>query len=564
MGVLFCGTGGMSAAVAGPPELRYGFEADQDYMYEITIVGEVSDRKSTSKGVLTYHVRKDSDAQFVLGATGVLPERWESTDDNRSVGPMRPFGPPLGIGMPIFPSQDGTTFSREGKVISTKSDAHLPFVLGLQDALVVEPFPETFRENWATGMDVAIVERMSVGPFFSRLRSFQGEMKTIAKEQIEYEILEKKDEIVRIRKTYSMKTLPDEGIVRFDMSGGGEFEFDTKRGAIISHSAEYKIQVNEKNITLTIPVSVNYRLLGEAEVAERKKQREEAAAARAAAVEPKPFEPGEREKLVTELRSGDVQRIQAAAQRLSRVVRDDDQPADDVGRALIAALTDSGAAPQKEIFKALAVWTVPEAKQAAIAALKGRMAPFVGEGALAVLAKFKTADVAQAVAASLVNAHNRRRAADALIAIGPVAEEATIPYIKDRDRWVSSEACRVVGEIGGEKSLKALKEQLVEQRGPMGTRDFTQAIDAIERRGGRSPAVPADAGFSGSESGGAMRTWNDATRSFQVEAQFVKIENDQVTLRGKDGRIITLPLEKLCEEDRRFVQDQAKAVNPFE
>lgn len=563
LGVLVCGLPGLPAAGAESSGLRYGFKTDQDYLYEITIVGEVSDRKSTNKGILTYRARKDSDAQFILAATGILPERWESTDDGPSIGPRPPFGPPMGLGMPVFAGQAGTTFSRTGKVISTKSDAHLPFVLGLQDSLVVEPLPEGSEESWTTTMDIAVVERMSVGPFFSRLRSFQGEMKTIAKEQIDYNIVEKKGAVVRIRKTYSMKTLPDEGIVRFDMSGGGEFEFDTERGVIISHSAEYKILVNEKNITLAIPVSVNYRLLSDAEMAERKKQRDEAAAAKAAAMEPKPFEPGEREKLITELRSGNPQRVQAAAQRLSRVIRDD-QPADDIGRALVAALTGTNASLHKDVFKALVVWTVPEAKPAAISAMKSRMSPFVGDEALAVLAKFKTADVAQAVAGSLVDPHNRRKAADALIAMGPIAEEPTIPFIKDRDHWVCSEACRVVGEIGGQKSLQALKEQLVEHRGPMGPRDFTQAIDAIERRGGQPPAMPAEAESSELASDGVARIWHDATRSFQVEAQFVKFENDQVTLRRKDGRVITLPLEKLCEEDRKFVEDQSKVVNPFE
>ena len=164
-----------------------------------------------------------------------------------------------------------------------------------------------------------------------------------------------------------------------------------KKGVILSQSAKYKILVNEKNITLTIPVSVEYRLLSDAEIAERKRKKEEAAAEKAAAEKPKPFEAGEQDKLLADLRSEDAERVQAAAQRLARVVRKN-EPAEPIGRALIAAIDGPDPMLHKDIFKALNVWLVPEAKQAAIRALRGDKAPFVGKQALAILEKFKTPD----------------------------------------------------------------------------------------------------------------------------------------------------------------------------
>ena len=86
-------------------------------------------------------------------------------------------------------------------------------------------------------------------------------------------------------------------------------------------------------------------------MAERKQKREAAAAKKAAAMAPKPFEPGEQEKLLADLASGDNERIQAAAERLARVVRKD-EPADAVGRALIAALKDRNPNVKKDIWKA--------------------------------------------------------------------------------------------------------------------------------------------------------------------------------------------------------------------
>ena len=164
---VICGPLGASAEPVEAPELRYGFEADKDYLYEVKIVGEISSRKSTSKGILTYKAKKASDTQFELGASGMLSEHWESTDDDHTMGPFPPFGPRGMIG-PWAPRHGATTFSRSGTLISTKSDTHLPFVLGRRDALVVEPLSETPKASWTAEMDVAVVERMSVGPFFSR------------------------------------------------------------------------------------------------------------------------------------------------------------------------------------------------------------------------------------------------------------------------------------------------------------------------------------------------------------------------------------------------------------
>ena len=104
----------------------------------------------------------------------------------------------------------------------------------------------------------------------------------------------------------------------------------------------------------------------------------------------------------------------------------------------------------------------------------------------------------------------------------------------------------------------------MEHRGHMGHRSITKAIDAIERRGGQPPETPADTNPFAATSDGITRTWHDSTRTFKVEAQFVKFENDKVTIRRKDGRVIALPLAKLCEEDQEFVKKQSQAVNPFE
>lgn len=566
--VLIVGLLAAPAAAADTPELRYGFEEGKEYCYNVKITGEVTDRTSRYTGVLVFSAAKDGDSQFRLTSNSVLTaehldEKGQTVSLAASGPPMRHRGGPMWMGM----SSRGTTFTRTGTVISTQSEEHLPFVLGLEHALIVEPLPEKPQASWGSETDIAVVERMSASPFFSRLRRFYTESQTMGKEAIKYAIVGQKDNIVRIKKTYSLQTRPDEGIVRFDMSGEGEFGFDAKRGVIQSLQMKYKIQVNEKNMALTIPVSVEYNLLSEAEMAARKQKQEEAMAAALEARKPKPLEPGEREALIAKLQSGNDADVRSAAERLAKAVPTAQK--DDVARALIAVANSHATLTKKAVVQALAVWRVPEAEGVLISFLGDSDATFFSREAIAALAKFRTPAAAKAIAESMIKDHRRHEAAEALSAMGPIAEDATIPLLNDRDQWVRTDACRILGKIGGEKSLQALKHQLVDARDLSETHNLKRAIDTINQRGGKPPVMPEEkeevaAEPVGPGSDAISRTWHDATHSFQVEAKLISMEGDKVTLLRSDGRTIALPLGKLCEEDQEFVKQHAKAENPFE
>lgn len=63
-----------------------------------------------------------------------------------------------------------------------------------------------------------------------------------------------------------------------------------------------------------------------------------------------------------------------------------------------------------------------------------------------------------------------------------------------------------------------------------------------------------------------LRTWTDATGSFTVEAKLVSNKDGLVELEKKDGRVVSLPLEKLGESDQAYLkelEDQANEENPF-
>jgi hypothetical protein len=74
---------------------------------------------------------------------------------------------------------------------------------------------------------------------------------------------------------------------------------------------------------------------------------------------------------------------------------------------------------------------------------------------------------------------------------------------------------------------------------------------------GQAKTTAASGSTSGE--GGKLRTWTDVTGRFKVEAELVKVENGQVTLRRANGDRTTLPLEKLSPADQEFVRENASS-----
>ena len=49
------------------------------------------------------------------------------------------------------------------------------------------------------------------------------------------------------------------------------------------------------------------------------------------------------------------------------------------------------------------------------------------------------------------------------------------------------------------------------------------------------------------------REWTDTTGKFKIEAELVSVADGNVQLRKKDGSMISVPLDKLSQEDREFL-----------
>jgi hypothetical protein len=618
-----------SATAQNAPKLKYGFQKGRQYAYDVKIFAQLPDEEVTHQGTLTYTVLSATSDQFALKCLGGLGKSVKPTGESTSgFGPgpgfggppriPRPphFGGPPGFGPMSEPRRpEGTTFNRQGGIVIFGNPTSLPLLLGNQANFVIEALPTDGKSNWDKQTDIGVIERSESDNFF---RPFGPTSETSrgAKEQIDYAILETKGDSIRISKNYSIKTAAEEsGKSHIDMTGSGEFEFDAKEGVIKSQSMKYDIQINEKNVVVTIPVTVSYNLISDALLAERTKKAEEAAAAVVEANTPKALQAGEREKLLKELRSGDEKRIDAAAKRLAKSIADD-KPAD-LSKALCVAYKKTNPWIQKNVLDALAIWHTPDAEKTVIEACASTTF-FVRDAAIVMLGNFKTATAAKA-AAKYYNA-NRREAAAAFKTMGSFAEPYVLPFLKNEEFWSRKETCDLLAVIGGKMSLVMLKsmkatiprDQLtylnhaieeiekregadesdsppeaeaanehavpdVEELKKLGEelREAMQSGDASRIKAvqdrlqdamqGKPAAKPAETKTPKGSAPSKLHTWHDATGTFEVEAEFVKAEADKVTIKRTDGKIITLPIKKLSKDDQEYVEQQKnKPENPFE
>lgn len=166
------------------------------------------------------------------------------------------------------------------------------------------------------------------------------------------------------------------------------------------------------------------------------------------------------------------------------------------------------------------------------------------------------------LAQAFLDPSTRMKAAPALKAAGPAAEEILWPLIDSGDFPTQLEALRTLEAVGTERSLTELQKKLrmaINRREIVMTRPIQDAIEALKirltleaRRSGDDPKSTASSPRTARPT--ENRTWTDATGSYTIEAAFVRRTGDSVTLRRQaDGGEVDLPLDQLSEADRKYV-----------
>jgi hypothetical protein len=239
----------------------------------------------------------------------------------------------------------------------------------------------------------------------------------------------------------------------------------------------------------------------------------------------------------------------------------------EISAALAASMKGLNDWDRAAVLDALANWGTENCEDALIEASASNTF-FVRGKALELLGK-KFKDPAAIAAIAKAFSADRGAASSAMKKVGPAGEKALFPIVKSTDFWVRNDAIGVLAEIGGEASLRLLKRELrttFANGNPLETGPFNNAISAISKR------LESDPKYSPSDDPAKprQRAWSDLTGTFEVEATIVAVKDYKVTIKKADGKEITIPMERLSDDDQEYVKGYlkgtagAKPKNPFE
>lgn len=568
------------SAQENAPLLKYSFKAGKQYSFDVKIEATLENVDIIKAGVLSYSVSSVKDNQIVLYPSGNLGVQYKQKANEGGLPRwFSLFGLMGSVGIRGIGGPQGITINQQGELITSRELTPLPFLLGDMELLMIEALPAQAKISWEKQRELQVVENGNNSPLLLLASSpYQNYGKhTTAKEQINYSIIKQENNLAVISKKYSLTTSPEANQTsRFELTGDGQFTLDMTEGIIKEKSMKYECRLNEINISLKIPISINFHVLSAEEMAQKQKNDEEAREKLKKMQEPQALAPGELEKLLKDLKSPDTHVINTAADRLAKATVDSSNAAT-VSKALAKLLRHSDGWVQKSAANALTVWATPEAEDALIKAIQLEDV-FVRGPAIKALGKLKSPKAAQAVASKMYEPNTRHDAIAALKAMGPVAEDATISLLKDRDSWVRAEACAVLQEIGGKKSLKALRALSGKSNG-IEEMNCKRAISAIELRvdsdsdndneaDSSKAENTGEEASSSAEGTGEFRTWRDASGKFSIEATLLSIEDGKAVLQKKDGKTTRVAIEKLSSSDKKYIKEHAeelkKAENPFE
>ncbi len=149
-----------------------------------------------------------------------------------------------------------------------------------------------------------------------------------------------------------------------------------------------------------------------------------------------------------ELKSSDKQKRKQALERLQRSAPDG--RVDQVVAAAAPLVEDDDEWLAKSAIGVLAVWQSPEAMTALIGRLRDNR-HFVRSDAIKALGKYREPRAAEAIVTMI--REDGFAVEDAVRSMGDVAEPALITLLRSPDSGVRGHACRILAEIGGQKTL---------------------------------------------------------------------------------------------------------------
>lgn len=280
---------GSSAISADAPQIQYRAPESKVY-YRIKITVDSPSEVATYAGQTSYEARQSKSQDVSLKFQGGLKKsakaKGRSTGFGRRRGPGGPRRPGSGPPRPGFPfgSSQGTTALQQttsnieltttGEILSLTGQSQIPVPLGHLSLLVFDALPGEAKDSWSTENGVVLGQKDDSDQRFPR-RPFDPNTKpkrtSSGSESATYTVKSKDGSRVTIEKKYKLDSPNSE--TPFTFAGDGTVIFDSEVGMFASADLKYELKLSSKNVDVRIPVTIEYQMLTEEEVAEQARKK---------------------------------------------------------------------------------------------------------------------------------------------------------------------------------------------------------------------------------------------------------------------------------------------------
>lgn len=530
---------------AAAKPLRYAPKPDSVTAYEVEIRCELPDRIAHYKGTIWYETTA-VEPMLKMTCRGTLSLQPMTEEDRKKFSGRARRGDGLhgtfwAVTRHSFPVNTDSllTVTQLGEVRARENQCQLPFLLGNLSDLMFEQVSEAEQKSWNNKHDVAIWERLSSPSPFPFMRYGRDQTKaTRGTESASFTFDKSKGELDTFTKAYRLHASSDEE--EFTLEGKGQWTFH--RGLGMSESLDFagQIVMKEHQIVVTLPVTVKYRRLSDAEWAtfdkEWKEKQEELKekAKQMFAERNAPLEGAKREEVLANLRSKDAEVLMDTLSDLA--ARSESLPDEEIANAIRRHFSHRNIVIRKSAQKAMKQFSPAFAREHELneSYHEGREVTEVGP--------VITADTPLGVGLIVVTRwHNRWHAAKVM-------------------RILPDELVEV--EVIKWNKLQTRHRSQLRLAPPEVNQPYVRTMQHLVQP--TAPVVTPDAGGSPRD----YRTWTDDSGTFAIVAKYAGADADNVRLlRKQDGKEISVPLARLSATDRQLAEqlrDAPPPSNPFD
>lgn len=465
----------LTLTIAGPVTaaervpLKYGWEQEQQYAYQVKIDVTLENYSEIMTGVSQYDVVKSDADSFAVQCTGKLNSITKSKNRRMLIPPMRMLrhrSPFAGMSHSMLGAFEPHVLelNRFGEINTVKGSSLLPYLIGHLSQINLIPLSPKGDAEWSesekTSVSVISSDRIPL-PF----RDSNVEKTLGAKQTTEYKITEEKGDDVTLAVTHSYRTVATvDGDPEIELSGTGTIHFDKKQGGVISLELNYKMFRRTETSVHKIPITISSKQLSKEELARYRADQQELQKKHQAEMkkreEASQFEIPENidadlKDILTDLATKNNLKRKAALKKLSQAKPKQETP--EVSQILIQLLNSKDITIVADTSEALVVWSTKADVPAMIEVL-----PEVNilglENVSEAILKHKTPDGVKAVASLMKNPIKGHKISPKLIAYGSGAEEGVLDQLDPSNFVVLVGVLRVLKEIGTEKTLKKIEE----------------------------------------------------------------------------------------------------------